>query len=192
MQIDPTDNEFEPTKRYLIVIPGTGYFHVDSFEELVIDLEPDYPPDHLSLSSSAEADKDKDKEEAAIQREEILIDLADRFIEVLAVQLTLAGAEATESFPIEVLNGVDFQPYTPDRPIPFPTPPLEVVSAGRLQWFEEQMAAGLLFAGRRYQFILPPDDPTAFFKMLSLAGLVQITDLQASPSRLTLKPEPTN
>jgi len=169
MQIDPTDNEFEPTKRYLILIPGTGYFHVDSFEELVIDLEPDYHPDRLP----------SDKEEAKVQREEILIDLADRFMEVLTVQLTLAGPSVTESFPIELLNGVDFQPYTPDTPIPNPSPPVEVVSAGRLQWFEEQIRAGLLFEGRRYQFILPPDDPAAFFKMLSLAGLVQINDLQA-------------
>ena len=42
MIIDPSDDNFEPTKRYLVVVPGTGYFHVANFDELAADLRPKY------------------------------------------------------------------------------------------------------------------------------------------------------
>jgi hypothetical protein len=163
MIIDPTDNNFTPTKRYLVQIPGTGIFHVDSFEELVIDLRPEYGQV-----------PDPESKEGEIARHTILASLSQEFVQMYRVQLELEGAAAP---PIVVESGVNYDPYT-DIPIPDSTPERFVISYENLDEVLAQAGQGYLPPSPQYLLIVPAHEPDPVFQALGLAGLVEINDLQ--------------
>lgn len=162
MIIDPADNNFTPTKRYLVQIPGTGIFHVDSFEELVTDLRPEYG----QITAVTE--------EAELAQQVILAKLSQDFVRLYQMQQTAEGAGAPA---IKVEAGVDYQPYT-DTPLPDSTEKRLVISYENLDEVLAQAEQGRLPQRKEYLLIVPAHEPEPVFRALGLAGLVEINDLE--------------
>ena len=169
MIIDPADNDFTPTKRYLVQIPGTGIFHVDSFAELTADLWPEY---------GQIPDTETDENEVA--RQLILAKLSLDFMRLYRAQREMEGAAAP---PIVVEAGVDYAPYT-DIPLP-------ASSNERLVIYWENLDEVLLLAQKltlpkrkEYLLVLPAHEPEPLFRALGLAGLVEINDLETERGKI--------
>jgi len=205
MIIDPNDENFEPSKRYLIVIPGTGYFHVDTFDELTIDLRPEYARLLATApASSPSSNEDEDEDEASpfqndeaegeennneVERQAIIGTLAVLFVQIAQMQAVGQSAPG----PITVVSGADYAPYT-ELELPLPgsgSGPAgtgatqQVVTYHNLTKIEGQIKTGQPDPNiRKYLLVLPLHRSDLFFRMLGLAGLIQINDLnKPGPAR---------
>ena len=203
MQFNPTDPDFEPSKRYLVVIPSTGYFQVDSFEELLGDLRPEYRPyaqsdlpNSVTSATTTEtasaiesevnntlaqaAKKDLAKwEDEEVLRQTIVAELARNFVQQFQLQQSLRPqATAPIDYKLEMESGILYWPYK-DTPLPISTPDTLVVTYENLVEVEAQLRLKQITL-QNFRVVLPLHDPELFFRALHLAGLVAITDLTQS------------
>lgn len=210
MQIDPSDESFEPTKRYLIVIPGTGYFHIDSFDELAYDLNSKYadympnairaqwglpplPPafDPTGLSSAQElaAAEEKAGDDAFEGQATILGLLAQSFVEQYQF---ITALNTTTHHPHHHEQQHQQQPYAievvsgidyqpyTDTPLPKSSQTRQVVSEENLEEILQLIAHGQA-PRKNYLIVLPLHEAEPLFRSAGLAGLIQINDLSKLP-----------
>jgi hypothetical protein len=138
-----------------------GYYHVDNFDELATDLDPNY--------AGQSGDKPTDED----NRQIILANLAN-LIFLPAFAMDIAMQPRTPQ-PIRLVSGIDYAPYT-DLPIPPSDNTTQVVYYDNLEEIYQQVKGGRAVL-KNYLLILPLHDAGLFFRTLSLAGIVQINDL---------------